>query len=187
MVIDALAHQLSCGGFSRFKREHRAETLKVKIGSKPTLLAKPQTFMNLSGESIRTIIDDYHIEIPKILIIHDEVDLPFGTMKYQKSRGHGGHNGIRSTHQYLGTNEYCRLRAGVGRPKNNKMDLGDFVLQNFSTEEQSEVPDFLRRAGDSIIHFIKKGFAATANHYNRGYQNHDPSDPNNNHNNQRKD
>ena len=163
MVIDSLAHRFSCRSF---KKEHRTETAKVKVGLESTLLAKPQTFMNLSGESIRAIVDYYNIELSKILIIHDEVDLPFGTMKYQKSRGHGGHNGVRSTHKQLGTNEYCRLRAGVGRPKNDKMDVADFVLQNFSKEEQNEVPDFLTKAGDSVIHFIEKGFASTANHYN---------------------
>lgn len=164
MVIDALAHYFSYG---RFKREHRAETALVKVGRESVLLTKPQTFMNLSGESVRPLIDYYDIEFFQILVIHDEVDLPFGTMKYQKNRGHGGHNGVRSIHKHLGTNEYCRLRAGVGRPQNIRMDVADFVLQNFSTEEQGEVPDFLSRVGDSVIHFIEKGFAATANYYNQ--------------------
>ena len=123
--------------------------------------------MNLSGESVRSLVDYYNIDLKKLLIIHDEVDLPFASIKYQYQRGHGGHKGIRSTHQHLRTNEYNRLRAGVGRPENNQMEVANYVLQKFSDEELKELPNFLSHIGESVIYFIENGFSSTANHYNQ--------------------
>ena len=168
MIIEALAHHF---GSPHFKSEHRAEVTKIKNHSKPLLLAKPQTFMNLSGESVRSLVDYYNIDLKKLLIIHDEVDLPFGSIKYQYQRGHGGHNGIRSAHQHLKTNEYSRLRVGIGRPENNQMEVANYVLQKFSDKELKELPDFLSHTGESIMYFIEKGFSSTANHYNQNDQN----------------
>ena len=167
MVVDILAHQFSC---NRFKKEHRAETASFRFEGNSVLLAKPQTFMNLSGESVRSLVDYYQVGLSQILVIHDEVDLPFGSFKYQKKRGHGGHNGVRSMHQSLGTNDYGRLRVGVGRPKNDKMEVADFVLQNFSKEESGQIPEFLSELGDSVLCFLSKGLDSTANEYNHKNQ-----------------
>ncbi len=161
---------LHSGSHSNFKKEHQAETKPLRIHSEPTLLAKPQTLMNLSGKSVGALIRYYQVQLSKLLVIHDEIDLPFGTMKYQKNRGHGGHNGIRHIHQCLGTNEYHRLKVGVGRPSNDKLDVTDFVLQNFSKEELKELPIFLNSIIESVLHFIEKGFASAANQYNQRSQ-----------------
>lgn len=164
MVVDAVVEYFSGG---TFRRECRAETCKIQWHSQPILLAKPQTFMNFSGECIRALVHYYKIDLEKLLVIHDEVDLSFGIMKYQKQRGHGGHNGVCNIHQHLGTNNYSRLRMGVDRPSPQEMGVSDFVLSDFSKGEQGKLACFLSEARDSVLHFIERGFAATANHYNQ--------------------
>ena len=164
MVIDAIANHFSLS--HSYKKQHRAEIFKIHWNSKFILLAKPQTFMNLSGESIHPLVHNYKIDLKNLLVVHDEVDIPFGLLKYQKNRGHGGHNGVRHIHHQLGTNNYSRLRIGVGRP-HHKVQVSDFVLQNFSKDEQGQLPNLLTCAKDSILYFIDRGFCATANRYNQ--------------------
>ena len=97
------------------------------------IFAKPQTFMNLSGESILSIVEYYNIPNENIIIVHDDIDLPFGTVKFKLGGGHGGHNGLRSTDSHIGK-DYIRVRVGVGKPEDKK-DVADFVLSNFSLVE----------------------------------------------------
>lgn len=166
MVIDAIAHAF---GAPSFKKEHKAETCKIQIphGGRiyPVLLVKPQTFMNHSGESVQVIANYYNIKNEKILVAHDELDQPFGHLKYQYSRGHGGHNGIRNIHQMLGTKDYARLRIGIDRPS-GKQDVASYVLKPFSKEEQKDLPDFLDLLIDSVLLYLEKGWQSTANEFN---------------------
>ena len=160
--IDALA---SIYGVS-FSTEHKSQTTKIRVGSDLALLVKPQTYMNDSGEAVQSIMAYYKITEENLLVLHDEVDQPFGEIKYQKDRGHGGHNGIRDIHSKIGTKNYTRLRIGVGRP-NGKMDVASFVLQNFSNDEQKDMPLIIDECARSIENFCKEGFELTANKFNR--------------------
>lgn len=110
------------------------------------LYVRPQTFMNLSGDSILSIVDYYDIPNENIIIIHDDLDLPFGTVKFKIGGGHGGHNGLRSIDSQIGK-DYIRIRVGIGKPE-NKVDVANYVLSNFSKEQVIEL-------GDIIAHVIK--------------------------------
>ena len=122
--------------------------------------------MNHSGEAVQSLIAFYKIEIDNLLVIQDDIDQEFGKIRLQRARGHGGHNGIRDIHRLLGTNDYVRLKFGVGRP-NGKMNVADYVLQDFSDDEQTQLQnDLLGLSCDCVCSFIKNGFAKTANLFN---------------------
>jgi peptidyl-tRNA hydrolase, PTH1 family len=174
MAIDAF-HHVHGGG--SWKSEHKAETCRIRLGEEQILLAKPQTFMNLSGQSVQAMMAFHKIEKTDILICHDEVDIKFATMKFQVNRGHGGHNGIRNIHELLGGNDYARLKLGVGRPPQYidddgkvtrpTMEVVDWVLKQFSKEEFKAMPDFLSNSCDAIECFIKDGLEKASNRFNQ--------------------
>lgn len=166
LAVDALARSLGVETHA-FKTEHKAQVVKLKIDDQDVILAKPQTYMNLSGESVVPLMNYYKITADKILVVHDEVDLPFGYMKLQKNRSAGGHNGVKSVIEQLGHQDYARLRLGVGRPSNPHVPVVDFVLQNFSNEEQQKLTDFLNHSGDAIESFIFDGFDRAAGRFNQ--------------------
>lgn len=140
-------------------------TLVDDKASEKVILCKPQTFMNLSGDTVRGLMDFYKIEAPNLIVLHDEIELPFKQMKVQVQRGHGGHNGVRDIHEKLGHNNYYRIRLGIGRPA-GQMEVSNHVLGNFSKEEVAELPDFLHSALDAIESLIFKGYEKTANKFN---------------------
>lgn len=150
MLVDVMAQAFGGG---HWKSEFKAETMKISLAGSPVLLCKPQTFMNLSGESVQGLVNMYKIGLGEVLVAHDEIDLPFGHIRFQSKRGAGGHNGIKSIHQLLGSDEYGRLRLGVGRPPvfvdddGNKtravMEVSDYVLHPFSKLEQQQLRDEL--------------------------------------------
>ncbi|MBT4760586.1 MAG: aminoacyl-tRNA hydrolase [Bdellovibrionaceae bacterium] len=153
-------------GDGQYKKEHKAEIAKIRVGSNQILIAKPQTFMNLSGESVQKIMSFYDVEPENILVIHDEIEIPFLSIRYQTARGHGGHNGIRNIHQMLSSNKYDRLRLGVGRPENPKMDVASYVLQNFLDIEVEELKDYLDTVSKSLETYICDGFQKAATNFN---------------------
>lgn len=163
MAVDAFAQAF---GQPPEKSEHKAITRRMRIDGEDVLLAKPQTFMNLSGESVQALSHFYKIPPENILVVHDDIDQGFGAVKFQKNRGAGGHNGIKSVTQMLGTNAYPRLKLGVGRPANSKMDVAAYVLQNFSDSEQSELSSFIEMSVEAIEAFIFDGFEKAANKFN---------------------
>ena len=165
LVIDALAKAY---GVSDFRSECKSLTFKTKVGDHDCLFAKPQTFMNLSGEAVQALMSFYKISIEDLLIAHDEVDLPFGALRFQTNRGHGGNNGIRSIHQVLGDKNYDRLKIGIGRPANSKMDMAAYVLQNFNKDEWKFMEDeHLSYCVDAVECYITNGLNLAATQYNR--------------------
>ncbi len=148
------------------KREFHAVTSRFQIEGNTVVLAKPQGYMNHSGEAVRALLDYYKISQEELLVIHDDIDQPFGAMRFQKDRGAGGHNGIRSIHTHLGNQDYARLKLGVGRPSHSGMDVADYVLQDFSSQEESLLGDFLDKAGDALEYFVFHGFVKAANKFN---------------------
>lgn len=131
------------------------------------LTCQPQTFMNLSGESVQTLMGFYKISPENLIVVHDEIDLPFGKMKLQKNRSPGGHNGVKDISARLGTSDYIRLRLGVGRPPDPRFDVADYVLQKFSAEEMSALPDFLNKSCDALEAVIFQGLVHASNEFNR--------------------
>ncbi|MFK8137093.1 MAG: aminoacyl-tRNA hydrolase [Bdellovibrionales bacterium] len=144
-------------GFLPEKKEKKALINKFKWQGKDIILARPQTFMNLSGESVSPLLAYYKVELDNLLIVHDEIDLAYDSMKMQRNRGHGGQNGIRNIHQQLGSKDYCRLRLGVGKPSHPGQDVASWVLSKFKTDEQKTLDAFLNDAVDSIESFILDG------------------------------
>lgn len=149
-----------------WKDEHQALTTRVKMDDELILLAKPQTFMNLSGESVQALMTFYKIPIDKLLVLHDEIEIGFGLTRFHKNRGHGGHNGIRNISEKLGP-DYTRLKLGVGRPAIPEMSVADYVLQKFSEDEMNRMPDFMNRAGDAIEYYIANGLQKASSQYNQ--------------------
>ncbi len=150
-----------------FKNEFQSLTFQLRLKSESVLVAKPQTYMNLSGEAIQKIMHFYKIENENLLVVHDEIDLPFLQMKLQKNRGPAGHNGVRSINQQLNTQDYARLKLGVGKPDNSHISVEDFVLHNFTTEEEKEMPDFLNLASKAMASYILNGPEKTASRFNQ--------------------
>lgn len=141
----------------RWKKDHHSENLVFEFEGEKICVVKPQTFMNLSGQAVQSLMAFYKVTLDKIIVVHDEIDQPFNTLKVNKNRGHAGHNGIRNITQLLGTMDYARLRLGVGRPANPEFNIADYVLQNFSADEMQKMPEFLSKGCDALEMMIKEG------------------------------
>ena len=146
LVADLLAERV--GG--RFKaHKGRADVVEGRLAGQRVVLAKPMSFMNLSGGPAASLRDFYKIPVERIVVIHDELDIPFASLRLKRGGGDNGHNGLRSLSQSLGTREYLRVRWGIGRPP-GRQDPADFVLKDFSAAERKELPFLLDRAADAV-------------------------------------
>lgn len=163
MAIDNFAQ--GCGS-PPGKLEASALTCRLKLDDQDVLLVKPQTFMNLSGESVQELMHFYKIDADHILIVHDDVDQGFGGIKMHRNRGAGGHNGIKSISEKLGSQDYPRLKIGIGRPADSRIEVGTFVLQNFSQDEQMELSPLLNKVSDAIESFIFDGLEKAGSLHN---------------------
>jgi PTH1 family peptidyl-tRNA hydrolase len=138
-----------------------------KFGADPLLVAKPLTFMNRSGDAVAALARYYDIAIADLLVVVDEVALPFGRLRARARGSAGGHNGLKSCIERLGTNEFPRLRLGVGRG-DSRRDLADHVLSKFEADEQSGLGEFIARAADAAEMFAVEGIEMVMNTYNPG-------------------
>jgi PTH1 family peptidyl-tRNA hydrolase len=163
MVCD---YWLKSLGGSDYREDHKALTKKFKINDQDVILAKPQTYMNLSGESVVALMNFYKIHKENLIVIHDDIDLPFGTMKIQHNRGAGGQNGVKSISQLIGHNEYARLKMGVGRPAHPDFAISDYVLGNFPKEEAEHLNQYLDKAANAVECFILEGLNKASTKYN---------------------
>jgi PTH1 family peptidyl-tRNA hydrolase len=134
-------------------------------GDEKIYFLKPQTFMNLSGESVKPLIDFFKIPIENILVIHDELDLPFGTIAFKKGGGLAGHNGLKSIASLLGTQEFRRVRVGIGRPVHG--DVSNWVLSGYTNEDKDFFRPFLKGAAVAIEEYINLGFDKAATTYSK--------------------
>lgn len=162
MALDALADQL---GVSVEERKYKALCGRGMIGGEKVLLVKPQTFMNLSGESIRAAADFYKVAPEHIMVIYDDISLNPGQLRIRKKGSAGGHNGIKSIIACLGTQEFPRIKVGVGA-KPDRMDLADYVLGHFSQIEERIMEDAAKEAGQAAQAVILDGMEAAMNRYN---------------------
>ena len=159
MVVDLLAERMG----ARFKAHRtRNEAADGRLAGVPVTLAKPRTYMNLSGGPVAALAAFYKIPPERIVVVHDELDIPFGAVRLKRGGGDNGHNGLRSVTQALGTNEYNRARFGIGRPP-GRMDAATFVLRDFSTAERKELPLLIDRCADAVETLLSKGLAVAQN------------------------
>lgn len=137
----------------------KTSALTCKVGD--VMYAKPQTFMNLSGASVLALVQYYKIDLHNILVIYDDKDLPFGTLRFRTSGSSGGHNGMNSIIPSLGTQEFSRLRIGVANEEMEKYDTADFVLAKFTKEEEKGLPDIIKQAVEEVEKFVTKKHVMT--------------------------
>ena len=147
MVIDQIAE--SAGAGWKLKKDLKSEIALTSIKKKEVILAKPQTYMNSSGQAVRALMDYYKLSPESITIIYDEIDLPFGEIRVKVGGSDAGHNGIKSVITHIGE-EFKRIRIGVGPKTPAEMDLADFVLQDFSKSEVKKLPDIIKAAIKAI-------------------------------------
>lgn len=158
MLIDSIA--LNSG--LNFRENSRLKCIMTNLGD--TILMKPTTFMNLSGEAVRAVMDYYKIPIEDILIVYDDLSLELGRIRFRTNGSDGGHNGIKSVIQHLGTKDVARLKIGIGPQPNLPSEV--FVLQNFSKEELEKLKETLTKAKAGIGCYFKEGIAIAQNKYN---------------------
>jgi peptidyl-tRNA hydrolase, PTH1 family len=162
MVADALAGRIG----ARFRAHRsRAEVAEGRLGGSPVTVAKPRSFMNLSGGPVAALRDFYKIPPDRIVVVHDELDLPFGTLRLKQGGGDNGHNGLRSVTRSLGAGGYHRVRFGIGRPP-GRMDPADFVLRDFSAAERRELPLLIDRSADAVETLLQVGLGPAQNVFN---------------------
>lgn len=162
MLVDRLAEQL---GTNFGKLESRALVAKGDYQGRRVILAKPQTYMNLSGQSVGGLLHFYKIPVENLLVAYDDVDLPLGALRLRPTGGSAGQKGMKSIIQQLGTQDFARLRIGIGRPP-GRMDASDYVLQDFSRDQAALLPALFDRAADAVLAFVMQGIEAAMNQYN---------------------
>jgi len=161
MCCDEIAERLG----AQFKRDRsRCAALTAVLAGHPVVVAKPMTFMNLSGGPVAALSRFLKIPPVRIVVVHDELDLPFGSVRLKLGGGDNGHNGLRSVTAALATNGYHRVRIGIGRPP-GRVDPADFVLRDFAGPERAELPEILSRSADAIDMLLADGLAAAQNKF----------------------
>lgn len=164
MVLDELAKEV--GG--SFKKHSKASAVVVEgrlgFGGPKVILMKSLGYMNTSGGPVSAVAKFYGIDPEHIIVVHDELDIPFDTIKLKIGGGEGGHNGLRDITKALGTKDYYRVRTGIGRPP-GRMDTADFVLKPFSSTEAKDLPFLISNATDATMMLVKEGLLATQQRY----------------------
>jgi PTH1 family peptidyl-tRNA hydrolase len=160
-VVDLLARSPRA---SRFQTRFQAQVAELVEDGDKVLLVKPETFMNLSGHSVRQVLDFYQLPPEALLVVCDDINLPLGKLRARAKGTHGGHNGLRDIQNHLGTTEYARLRIGVDAPKAD--DAVDHVLGRFRAAERAVMEDATIRAAQAVAVWVTRGIAACMNEFN---------------------
>ncbi|MFC4605492.1 aminoacyl-tRNA hydrolase [Rhodococcus kronopolitis] len=160
LVVEALAAR-ERARFSVHKKSG-ADAVTVRMAGRQVILAKPRSYMNLSGQPVAALARFFSVEPANIVVVHDELDLDFGTLRLKLGGGENGHNGLRSISQSLGTKDYLRVRVGIGRPP-GRMDPADYVLKPFSSVERKELDLNCEEAADAVDLLLRVGLEAAQN------------------------
>lgn len=163
MVLAELAHRAGAKLSAHKSRAAVAET-RMSPGAPRLVLAQPMSYMNTSGGPVPSLLKYYDLELDNLVVVHDEIDLPYGAVKLKRGGGEGGHNGLRDITKALGTKDYVRVRVGVGRPP-GRMDTADYVLKRFSGMESKELPLLISDAADAVEMLTEKGLVDTQQHF----------------------
>jgi PTH1 family peptidyl-tRNA hydrolase len=161
MVLDRMADRAGRSG--RGRNRDASSTIELRTRGLELVLAKPQTYMNDSGRAVRRLLASYHVPLVELLVVADDFALPFGKLRFREAGTHGGHNGLRSIIDELGTEKYSRLRIGIGEPGRGAID---HVLSRFSSEEQARMPILLDAAADAVEAWARDGTSKAANRFN---------------------
>jgi PTH1 family peptidyl-tRNA hydrolase len=159
MVLDELARRVG-GRFTAHKAG--ADVLETRLTGRRVVLARPRSFMNVSGPAVAGTARYFKISATDLVVVHDDLDLDHGVLKLKRGGGEGGHNGLRSISEYLGSKDYLRVRFGIGRPP-GRMDPADFVLRDFSAVQRRELELLVDRCADAVEQLLAQGLAATQN------------------------
>jgi len=167
MVIEEIATRNRSDGW---RSKFGGEITSADVAGAKAVLLKPQEYMNVSGQAVQRSAAFYQVEPKQVIVVHDEIDLPLGTLRVKVGGGHGGHNGLRSIIQELGSQEFLRVRVGVGRPgpAGKGSNVAGFVLDDFAKSERTEVEILVKEAADAFEEIIKKGPVAAMNKFNSG-------------------
>ena len=163
LVVDTLAEELD---IPVQKLKHRALTNTARVGGRKALLMKPVTYMNLSGEAVRPAADFYHVPPERVLVISDDTALPLGKLRLRKGGSAGGHNGLKSIIQHLGTDQFPRLRVGVGEKPHPDYDMADWVLARLQGADWKTMEEAARRAAQAVECVLSQGMDAAMNRFN---------------------
>jgi len=162
LVVEELAEEY---GISLKRRKFDADFGEGVVAGSPVLLARPRTYMNLSGTAVARLAGFFRIDLTDIIVVHDDLDLAFGSIRVKEGGGHGGHKGLISLIQHLGDREFIRVRLGIGKPVPKSM-VEDYVLQIFSRAEMDVLPGILRKAVDAVVEIIVSGPQAAMCRFN---------------------
>ncbi len=163
MAVEKIARDLRA---DIMQRKYHALIEKTRIDSVEAMLIKPQTFMNESGRSVGAIVRYTHAAVTDLIVLHDELDLPLGAVRIKAGGGHGGHNGLRSLIEHLGSADFIRVRIGVGRPGPDR-DSADYVLSPVPAAEKEQFSKAVERAADAARAIVLEGPAGAMNTYNQ--------------------
>jgi peptidyl-tRNA hydrolase, PTH1 family len=169
-VVDYLS---AAPGVGRWRRRFESQVAEAVEGSEPVLLMKPETFMNLSGRAVREAADFYKLGPADLLIVCDDIALPVGKLRARARGSHGGQKGLLSVQESLGTQEYSRLRIGVGSPGEH-WDAADYVLSRFKSAERKVVEDAIAQAAQAVLVWVREGIDACMNRFNADPQSEKP-------------
>ncbi|WP_433659239.1 aminoacyl-tRNA hydrolase [Nocardia sp. CA-128927] len=160
LVADVLAERV--GGRFAVHKKSGADLLQARLDGRQVLIAKPRSFMNLSGRPVAALAKFFSVPPTEVIVVHDELDLPFGEIRLKRGGGEGGHNGLRSVSSALTTKDYLRTRIGIGRPP-GRQDPADYVLKSFAAPERKEVPVIVEQAADAVELLLRVGLEAAQN------------------------
>jgi PTH1 family peptidyl-tRNA hydrolase len=158
MVLDELAGRLS-GTFKSHKTPSRVAEVFLRPGGPKLVLAKPNSYMNTSGGPASALAKFYDVPVDRIIAVHDELDIPFDTVRLKRGGGHGGHNGLRDLAKAFGSPDFTRVRVGIGRPP-GRQDPADFVLKDFAGAERQTLPSLISDAADAVEAIVDHGLVA---------------------------
>ena len=161
-VVDLLGENLRA---TYWKDSAGAKVAVVRFGEQELVLAKPQAFMNVSGGPVSKLVAEYEVPLADLIVVHDDLDLAPGRITCKRGGGHGGHNGLRSLHDKLGSDEYLRVRVGVGRPP-GRMDPADWVLQQLRSDARADFESAIPAAAQAVLHILEHGIDSAMQEYN---------------------
>lgn len=162
LVVDLLGENLRA---TYWKDQAGSKVALVRVGGEDIVLAKPQSFMNVSGGPVKRLAEEYEAGPEDLIVVHDDIDLAPGRVLCKRGGGHGGHNGLRSLHEKLGTDSYLRVRVGVGRPP-GRMDAADWVLQRLKGEALEELESSVPTAAQAVLSILEHGIECAMRDYN---------------------
>lgn len=163
-VLDELGSRVG-GPFKTNKT--RCDVAEGRLAGQPVVLAKPRSYMNESGGPVSLVSRFFKVGVEQLVVVHDELDLPFGTIRLKRGGGEGGHNGLKSISAALGSKDYVRVRFGIGRPP-GRQDPADYVLREFAAAERKELEYLVDRAADAAEAVLARGLTAAQNEFNTG-------------------